>query len=178
MSRIGKRPIAVPKSVKVNITNNNITVEGPKGKLEWKIPLRITAEFKDSQVILKRPTDNKLDKTLHGTARSIIANIINGVDSGYSKQLEIVGVGYRAQVSGEKLNMQIGFSHPIEYKIPKGVKAETPKPTIIVISGIDKAKVGQAAAEIRAFYKPEPYKGKGVRFSDEHVKRKAGKAVA
>ncbi|MFH1776687.1 MAG: 50S ribosomal protein L6 [Candidatus Omnitrophota bacterium] len=178
MSRIGKKPIQIPQNIKINIDKNNILVEGPKGKLNWSLPLRLTVELKERTLIISRKTDSKIDKTFQGTARSIINNMVQGVNAGYSKELEIIGVGYRAQVNGKKLVLQIGFSHPVEYEIPAGINVETPKPTSILVKGIDKARVGQTAAEIRAFYKPEPYKGKGIRYVGEHVRRKAGKAAA
>lgn len=177
MSRVGKKPIAVPDNVKLTVDENIVIVEGPKGKLEQKIHHRIEVEVKDNEILVKRSSDLKLDKSLHGLIRSLIQNMIIGVTSGYMKELEIHGVGLRAQVQGKKLNLQLGFSHPVNYEVPQGITIETPKPTQIIIKGIDKQKVGEVAAEIRHFYKPEPYKGKGIRYKGEHVRRKAGKTV-
>lgn len=178
MSRIGKKPVQIKKDVKVEIDGSNILVEGPKGKLSFKMHHRMKVEVKDSFLIIKRPSDSKMDKSLHGLTRSLVANMINGVTDGFEKELEIQGVGFRAQVQGRQVNLQLGFSHPINFDIPQGITVETPKPTQIIIKGIDKAKVGETAAEIRSFYKPEPYKGKGIRYKGEYVRRKAGKAVA
>lgn len=178
MSRIGKKPVAIPASVKVELKDNSITVEGPKGVLSRTLHQRISLETKDNQVLVKRLTDMKLDKSLHGLYRALIANMIKGVTEGYQKDLEIIGVGFKAAVQGNTLNMQLGFSHPVNFTIPEGIKIETPKPTQIVIKGIDKEKVGEIATEIRAIFPPEPYKGKGIRFAGEYVKKKVGKAQA
>jgi large subunit ribosomal protein L6 len=178
MSRIGKNPIEIPKSVKASIETNKIVIEGPKGKLSMKIHHRLKAEIKDDKIIIVRQSDSKLDKSLHGLHRTLVANMIKGVTEGYQKELEIHGVGFRAQVQGKNLNLQLGFSHPINYEIPEDITVEMPKPTSIIVKGIDKAKVGEVAAEIRGFYKPEPYKGKGIRYKGEQVRRKAGKAIA
>jgi large subunit ribosomal protein L6 len=177
MSRVGKKPIDIPSNVKVALDGKTVKVEGPKGKLEQKIHQRINAEVKDNQVVVTRSSDIKLDKSLHGLTRSLIHNMIIGVTEGYKKELEIHGVGLRAQVQGKNLNLQLGFSHPVNFEIPQGITIVTPKPTQIEISGIDKQQVGEVAAEIRAYYKPEPYKGKGIRYKDEYVRRKAGKTV-
>lgn len=176
MSRVGKRPIAIPSNVKVSLQDNTIHVEGPKGKLEFKVPEGISVEVGDDKVIVRRLKDEKKYRALHGTTRAIINNMVIGVTQGFQKELEIVGVGYRAQVRGKSLTLQLGFSHPIEYPIPEGITIETPSPTNIVVKGIDKQKVGQVAAEIRSFYPPEPYKGKGIRYKGEYVRKKAGKA--
>lgn len=178
MSRIGKKPLALPSGVKANVSGNTINIEGPKGKLNYSFDPRFKVEVKDNVVTVSRPSDEKQDKATHGLIRSLINNMIIGVTAGYQKDLDITGVGFKAQVQGKVLNIQLSYSHPINYNIPDGVTVETPKPTNIVIKGIDKAKVGEAAAEIREFYRPEPYKGKGIRYSGEHVRRKAGKAVA
>jgi large subunit ribosomal protein L6 len=177
MSRVGKKPIDIPSNVKVALDGKTVKVEGPKGKLEQKVHQRINVEVKDDQVVVTRPSDIKLDKSLHGLTRSLIHNMIIGVTEGYKKELEIHGVGLRAQVQGKKLNLQLGFSHPVNFEIPQDITIVTPKPTQIEISGIDKQQVGEVAAEIRAYYKPEPYKGKGIRYKDEYVRRKAGKTV-
>ncbi|MDD4939984.1 MAG: 50S ribosomal protein L6 [Candidatus Omnitrophica bacterium] len=178
MSRIGKKPIAIPKEVKIEVKDGIVTVTGPKGNLSRVISSRISSEQKEGLLYLKRPTNTKLDMSLHGLYRALIANMVKGVTEGYEKQLEIIGVGYKAQVSSNKLTMQLGFSHPVNFSIPEGIKIETPKPTQIIIRGIDKEKVGEIAAEIRAACPPEPYKGKGVRYMGEYIKKKIGKAQA
>lgn len=178
MSRIGKRPIDIPANVKVEIKGSEVAVEGPKGKLRRTIHQRIKAEIKDNRIIVTRTTDSNQDKSLHGLTRNIIFNMIKGVSEGFSKELEIRGVGFRAQVSGKVLSLQLGFSHPVDFHIPEGISVEAPKPTQIVVKGIDKEKVGSIAAKIRSFYKPEPYKGKGIRYVGEYVRHKVGKAVA
>ncbi|MFH0826931.1 MAG: 50S ribosomal protein L6 [Candidatus Omnitrophota bacterium] len=176
MSRIGKKPIAIPKDVKVEVRDGSVFVEGPKGKLNQPFSDRITIEIKEDQVLVKRSLDTKMDRSLHGLYRALIANMIKGVTTGYVKEMEIIGVGFKASVQGSRLNMQLGFSHPVQISIPEGIKIETPKPTQIVVSGIDKELVGRMATEIRAVYPPEPYKGKGIRFVGEYVKKKVGKA--
>ncbi|MEK6727372.1 MAG: 50S ribosomal protein L6 [Candidatus Omnitrophota bacterium] len=178
MSRIGKKPVAIPGGVKVEVKDNSITVEGPKGRLSRFLHQRINLEIKDNQVLVKRITDLKLDKSLHGLYRALIANMIKGVTEGYQKELEIIGVGFKAAVQGNILNILLGFSHPVNFTIPEGIKIETPKPTQIVVSGIDKEKVGEVSTEIRAIFPPEPYKGKGIRFVGEYVKKKVGKSQA
>ena len=178
MSRIGKNPIDVPSSTKIEIKGSAITVKGPGGELQRNIHPRIKAALKDNQIVVTRSSDLKLDKSLHGLTRNLIFNMVKGVTDGFSKELEIRGVGFRAQVAGKALTLQLGFSHPINYSIPEGITVEAPKPTQIIVKGIDKEKVGSAAAEIRSFYKPEPYKGKGIRYKDEYVRHKVGKAVA
>lgn len=178
MSRIGKKVIVIPKDVKVEIKDGQIEVEGPKGKLSRTLHQRISVEVKDNLVSVKRVSDIKTDKSLHGLYRVLIVNMITGVTDGYVKELEIIGVGFRAQVQGNNLNMQLGFSHPVNFAIPAGVKIETPKQTQIIVRGIDKEAVGEIASEIRAIYPPEPYKGKGIRYAGEYVKKKIGKAQA
>ena len=178
MSRIGKKPISIPKDVKVEVKENLVYVEGPKGKLSRSLSNSITLEIKDGLLFVKRINDTKLDKALHGLYRALIANMLKGVTEGYTNELEIQGVGFRAQVQGNNLNMQLGFSHPVNFSIPEGIKIEVRKQTQIIISGIDKEKVGEIAHEIRAIYPPEPYKGKGIRFAGEYVKKKVGKAQA
>lgn len=178
MSRIGVKPVAVPKEVKIEIKDGKILVEGPKGKLSRPLSDRIKIEIKDGQARVSRSSDIKADRALHGLYRALIFNMIKGVTEGYNKKLEIIGVGFRALVQGNNLNMQLGFSHPVNFPVPEGIKIETPKNTQIIISGIDKEKVGEIAAEIRAIYPPEPYKGKGIRYADEYVKKKVGKAQA
>lgn len=177
MSRIGVKPIIVPKNIKVNIGEDRINVDGPKGKLQFAIHSGIKLGMEADLLKVSRSSNSKRERMLHGLTRAMIVNMIKGVSVGFTKELEIVGVGYRAQVSGKKLTLQLGFSHPIEYMIPEGITIETPKPNQIVIKGPDKQKVGQVAADIRAYYPPEPYKGKGIRYVGEYVRRKAGKAV-
>jgi len=178
MSRIGKKEIIVPAGVKVEVNERQVNIEGPKGKLSYIVSPRIDIELKDGRISVKRQSDTKLDKSLHGLTRAFLANMIKGVTEGYVKELEIVGVGYKAQVQGNNLNMTLGFSHPVDFPIPEGIKIETPKPTQIVVRGIDKEKVGQVTAQIRAICPPEPYKGKGIRYVGERVKKKVGKAQA
>jgi len=178
MSRIGKKPVDLPSGVKAAVANNIITVEGAKGKLTYNIPPRFKVEVKDNKVSVTRPSEEKQDKATHGLIRSLINNMAIGVSAGYKKELEITGVGFKAAVQGKVLNIQLSYTHPINFDIPEGITIETPKPTNIVIKGIDKTRVGEVAAKLRDFYRPEPYKGKGIRYNDEHVRRKAGKAVA
>jgi len=178
MSRIGKKPVAVPSDVKASVAANAINIEGPKGKLIYKFDPRFKVEVKDNAVVISRPSDEKQDKATHGLIRSLVNNMVIGVTKGYQKDLEISGVGFKAAVQGKVLNLQLSYSHPINFDIPEGITIETPKPTQIIIKGIDKVKVGKAAAEIRDFYRPEPYKGKGIKYVGEYVRRKAGKAVA
>ena len=177
MSRIGKKPITVAQQVKINISDNKIIIEGKNGKLEFTLSDRISAEFKDNILMFKSVSDSDKDKSLLGTARALVANMIKGVSEGFEKRLEIVGVGFRAQMQQNTLNLQLGFSHPVNYTAPTGVKIETPKPNLIFVKGIDKEKVGQTAAEIRSIMPPEPYKGKGIRYANEYIRKKVGKAV-
>ncbi len=178
MSRIGVRPVVIPKNIKVNLNKTTISVEGPKGKLNFSLSPRIQVAVEEDKIKVSRSTNNKNDRALHGMTRAMIANMIKGVGEGYTKELEMIGVGYRAQAQGKKLTLQLGFSHPVVYPVPEGITVETPKPNQIVVKGIDKQKVGQTAANIRGFLPPEPYKGKGIRYAGEYVRRKAGKAVA
>ena len=178
MSRIGKKPIKIPQGVKMILADGAVEVEGPKGKLKFKVAQNFKVEIKDNFVVVTRPSNAKQDKATHGLIRSIINNMVIGVTDGYKKDLEISGVGFKAQVQGKVLNIQLSYTHPINYNIPDGITIETPKPTQIAIKGIDKMKVGGVAAEIRDYYPPEPYKGKGIRYAGEHVRRKAGKTVA
>jgi large subunit ribosomal protein L6 len=178
MSLIGKKPVAIPKDVKVEVKDGRITVQGPKGKLEKVYSPRVTIEVKDNAVVVKRVSDIKSDKAMHGLYRALIANMIKGVTEGYGKDMEIIGVGFKAAVQGKILNLALGYSHPINMTIPDDIKIETPKPTQIMIRGIDKEKVGELCAEIRKLYPPEPYKGKGIRFAGEVIKKKVGKAQA
>ncbi|MEA3328309.1 MAG: 50S ribosomal protein L6 [Candidatus Omnitrophota bacterium] len=178
MSRVGKNPISIPEKVKVEISGAHIKVKGPQGELSRDINLRMKIEQKDSRILIIRSSESKQDCSLHGLTRSLIANMITGVTDQHSKELEIHGMGYRAQLKGHLLSLLLGYSHPIDFSIPEGIKIEVPKPTRIVVKGIDKQKVHEVAAKIRRFYEPEPYKGKGVRYAGEYVRRKQGKAVA
>ena len=178
MSRIGMKAVAIPKGVKIEVKEGVVFVEGPKGKLERKLSERVSVEIKDEVLSVKRVANTKLDKSMHGLFRALIVNMIKGVTDGYVKELEIIGVGFKAAVAGSNLNMALGFSHPVNVAIPAGIKIETPKPTQLVIKGIDKELIGKIASEIRSIYPPEPYKGKGIRYLGEHVKKKIGKAQA
>ena len=176
MSRIGRLPIAVPAGVDVTLDGRIITVKGPKGTLTRELPHRMRVAHEDGTIVVTRPTENKLDKSLHGLTRTLVNNMVVGVTTGYRKGLEIVGVGYRAQKVGDKLQLALGYSHPIEIDPPQGISFEVETPLRLAVVGIDKELVGQMAAKIRATRKPEPYKGKGVRYAGEQVRRKAGKA--
>lgn len=178
MSRIGKKPLAIPAGVKATVTANTVTIEGKNGKLHYTIPSNFKVEVKDAAITVHRPSDSKQDKSIHGLIRSLLNNMVTGVTQGYKKELEITGVGFKAAVQGKVLNITLSYTHPINFTIPDGLTIETPKPNIITIKGIDKAAVGAAAAKIRDYYRPEPYKGKGIKYVGEHVRRKAGKAVA
>lgn len=178
MSRVGNQPIVLPAGVEVSIDDRAITVKGPKGELNIDLPEGITARTEGEELVIDRPDDDRESKALHGLARSLVNNMVIGVKEGFRKDLEIVGVGYRAAVNGTNgLEMQLGYSHPVNYQAPDGIQFEVPDQQKISISGIDKQVVGQVAAEIRSFRKPEPYKGKGIRYAGEHIIRKAGKAA-
>ena len=178
MSRIGKAPILVPNGVEVGISDKSIEVKGPKGSLDFEVPGLISVRQDGDQIYVERPDDERTNRALHGLTRSLINNMVIGVSEGFSKELEIIGVGYRAQAKGQSsLELQLGFSHPISVDAPEGISFDVPEPTRIIVSGIDKQIVGQVAADIRSYRKPEPYKGKGVRYLGEHVVRKAGKAA-
>jgi large subunit ribosomal protein L6 len=177
MSRIGKMPVALPKGVEVKQANGTLNVKGPKGSLDFSAHPDMSIVLDEGQVRVERPSDAKEHRALHGLTRSLIANMVAGVTDGFAKTLEIVGVGYRAEVKGKSVTLNLGFSHTIDYKPADGVNLECPNQTTIVVSGIDKQKVGQVAADIRAFRPPEPYKGKGIRYQGEHVRRKAGKTA-
>jgi large subunit ribosomal protein L6 len=178
MSRIGKKPVAIPSGVAVAIDGSTVKVKGPKGELTRQFRSEMKIEQNNGRVVIGRPSDSKEHRALHGLTRALLANMILGVTQGYRKSLEIVGVGYRAEKKGEKLVLSVGFSHQVEYPQPKGITISTTGPTVVVIEGIDKEKVGQVAAEIRAVRPPEPYKGKGIRYQGEQVRRKAGKTGA
>ena len=177
MSRIGNAPVAVPSGVEVTVADGNITVKGPKGTLTRRIPGGIEITQDDGTLTFVRPNDERENRALHGLTRSLVNNMVIGVTDGFKKQLEIVGVGYRAEAQGPSgLRLNLGFSHPVNVSAPDGITFEVPVPTQVIISGIDKEVVGQVAANIRSIRKPEPYKGKGVRYAGERVLRKAGKA--
>jgi len=178
MSRIGKLPVQIPNGVTVTMEGNTVKVKGPKGELAHRLPSGISVEKTDAVLNVKRASEETNHKALHGLTRSLINNMMDGVTKGYRKQLEITGVGYKAEQRPYGLQLALGFSHQIEYKAPAGIKLTAPQPTQILIDGPDKALVGQVAAELRSLRPPEPYKGKGIRYSDETVRRKAGKAGA
>jgi len=177
MSRVGKKSISVPKGVKVSLNQGQVQVEGPKGKMSFGLNPRIKAELKDGNLVFDRSTNLKTDRALHGTSRSIVNNMIKGVTDGFQKELGIEGVGFKAQIQGKTLTLSLGFTHPVVFNVPEGLTVEAPKPTQLVIKGIDKVLVGHFAAKIREVYRAEPYKGKGVRYVGEVVRRKAGKTV-
>jgi large subunit ribosomal protein L6 len=178
MSRIGKKAIEIPEKVKMAVSEDgSIHVEGPKGKLDWVLPKQIKIRVDGKQAILNRDTETRSVKALHGLSRSLIHNMVIGVSKGFQKALEIHGVGFRAQVQGKNLNLSIGFSHPVVFPVPDGIKVAVQENTRILIEGIDKQMVGQVAADIRSYYPPEPYKGKGIRYAGEQILRKEGKTV-
>ncbi|MGA1842386.1 MAG: 50S ribosomal protein L6 [bacterium] len=178
MSRVGKKPITINDGVKVNIEGQFVSVKGPKGELSQTIPSEIDIERKDKVLILTPKGNQKRSHSLHGLSRTLIANMIHGVTEGFRKELKIVGIGYRANISGKVLNLLLGYSHPIKYNIPEHISIEVTKENRIIVQGIDKQKVGQVAAEIRDFRRPEPYKGKGIMYVDERIRTKVGKAGA
>jgi large subunit ribosomal protein L6 len=178
MSRIGNKAVEIPDKVKVNIGDHGaVSVEGPKGKLHWELPRGIRASVQEKHVSVMREVETRSVKALHGLSRSLVHNMVQGVSEGFTKQLEIEGVGFRAAVQGSTLNLSLGFSHPIQFSIPKDIKITVTDNTKIAIQGADKKLVGQVAADIRRFYPPEPYKGKGVRYAGEQIRRKVGKTV-
>jgi large subunit ribosomal protein L6 len=176
MSRIGKAPIAVPQGVEIKQAGSAVEVKGPKGTLSQVIPAGISLHVEDNVAHVNRDGDGKRPRSLHGLIRTLIANMVTGVTQGFEKRLEIVGIGYRANLQGRNLQLNLGYSHPVLYPIPEGVEVMVEKQTNITVTGTDKQKVGQVAAEIRSFRKPEPYKGKGIKYVDEQVRRKAGKS--
>lgn len=178
MSRIGRKPIPVLKGVKIEKKDGVFKITGPKGELTAAVPQSLSVEIKENVVTLTRSSDEKAQKALHGAWRAHIRNMIQGVTEGYRRKLEIVGVGYKAELKGNKLQLALGYSHPILFFPPKDIKVEVPLPTVIIISGIDRQLVGQVASKIRSFRPPEPYKGKGVKYEGEYIRRKAGKAAA
>jgi large subunit ribosomal protein L6 len=177
MSRIGKQPITIPDKVKVDVKGQKVLVEGPKGKLNFDMPRRTTAKVDGKNIVVSRQGEDSEAKALHGLSRSIVNNMVIGVSAGFVKKLEIQGVGFKAVVQGKLVNLSLGYSHPLNYPIPDQIKVTVEENTKVTIEGPDKQVVGQVASEIRAFYPPEPYKGKGVRYSDEKVIRKEGKTV-
>lgn len=177
MSRIGKLPVQIPPKVKVEVKNHKIFVEGPKGKLDFALPKRTTAKVDGDKVVVTRDGDNPEARALHGLTRSIVNNMVKGVSEGFVRKLEIHGVGFKAAVQGKNVNLSLGYSHPVLYPIPDQVKVTVDENTKLTIEGPNKETVGRVAAEIRSFYPPEPYKGKGVRYSDEKIVRKEGKTV-
>ena len=176
MSRIGKRPIPVPKNVTVTIEGQRVKVKGPKGELERSLHREMAIALENGEISVTRPSDEPGHKALHGTTRSVIANMVEGVTKGFQTQLDIVGVGYKAENRPYGLQLALGYSHPIEYRAPKGIKLSAPTPTSMVVDGADKEVVGQVAAELRSLRPPEPYKGKGIKYVGEQIRRKAGKA--
>jgi large subunit ribosomal protein L6 len=177
MSRIGKQPIAIPPKVKVEIKGQKVSVEGPKGKLNFELPRRTSLKVEGANVLVSRQGDDAQAKALHGLSRALVNNMVHGVSEGFVKKLEIQGVGFKAAVQGKTINMNLGYSHPINYAIPDQIKITVEENTKITIEGPDRQVVGQVASELRGFYPPEPYKGKGVRYVGEHVQRKEGKTV-
>jgi len=175
MSRIGRKPIELPAGVMVAISTGRVQVNGPLGELSQTVPVRMQIEKTESEVVVTRPTERGEDRALHGLTRTLIANMVEGVTNGFEKHLEIQGVGYRAQLKGTDLELAVGYSHPVLVKPRKGISFDVPSPTQIVVKGIDKQAVGQTAAEVRKVRPPEPYKGKGIRYRDEQVRRKVGK---
>ncbi|HQH21125.1 MAG TPA: 50S ribosomal protein L6 [Thermoleophilia bacterium] len=175
MSRIGKAPIPLPDSVEFKYDNAVVTVKGPKGELTQRVPREMLVEVGEDVIEVKRPSDSGQHRSLHGLTRSLIANMVTGVTDGFEKRLEIVGVGYRASIKGDALELLVGYSHPVVIEPPDQVTFETPQQTVVVVKGIDKQVVGEVAAKVRSIRPPEPYKGKGIRYAGEHVQRKAGK---
>ena len=175
MSRIGKLPVVIPAGVKVSLNGNEMAVSGPKGTLTQELHERMAVAVETDQINVTRPSDSKQDSALHGLTRALINNMVVGVTVGFKKDLEINGVGYRAEISGKVLTLSLGYSHPVVYELPDGINVEIEKQTKLSVIGIDKQLVGSAAAKIRSYRKPEPYKGKGIKYADEHILRKAGK---
>lgn len=178
MSRIGKLPVPIGANVTVDLKEDNmLSVKGPKGELKQKFSDRVELSIEDNEIIVNRKGDDKFSRSLHGLTRALVANMVNGVNEGYTRKLEIVGVGYKAEMKGKKILLNLGYSHPIVLGVPDDIKLETPTPNEVVVSGIDKEMVGAVAAKIRSFRKPEPYKGKGIKYAGEYIRRKAGKAA-
>ena len=175
MSRIGRQPISVPEGVTVSVATGRVTVNGPKGELNQELSPRIEVVEQDGTLTVKRPTDRGPDRALHGLTRSLVANMVQGVTDGFEKRLEIQGVGYRAKLAGKALELSVGYSHPVTIQAPEGIEFDVPQPTEVIVRGIDKQLVGETAARVRRTRPPEPYKGKGIRYEGEHVRRKVGK---
>jgi len=175
MSRIGRRPIEVPSGVTVEISPGHVKVAGPLGELSQQVPMRMKIEHEDAQITVTRPTERGEDRALHGLTRTLIANMVEGVTKGFEKRLELQGVGYRAALQGVDLRLDVGYSHPVVLKAPAGITFEVPVPTQVIVKGVDKQHVGQIAADVRKVRPPEPYKGKGIRYEGEYVRRKVGK---
>ena len=175
MSRIGRKPIPVPEGVTVSVAPGRVTVNGPKGELAQEVSQRMEVVEEDGVLTVKRASDRGPDRALHGLTRSLIANMVEGVTDGYAKELQIQGVGYRAKLQGKSLELSVGYSHPVSIQAPDGIEFEVPQPTQVIVRGIDKQLVGEIASQIRRVRPPEPYKGKGIRYADEHVRRKVGK---
>jgi large subunit ribosomal protein L6 len=178
MSRIGKRPVPLPKDVSASVSGHTIVIKGPRGELSRNVHAELGVRVEGGEVLVTRPSDSSWHKALHGLSRTLVANMVEGVTRGYEKQLEIVGVGYRAETKPYGVNLVVGYSHPVEFRAPAGIKITADQPTVVKVAGNDKELVGRVAAEIRAVRPPEPYKGKGIRYSGEHVRRKAGKTGA
>jgi large subunit ribosomal protein L6 len=178
MSRIGKQPIVIPSCVKIDLKDSHLQVSGPKGNLSMTVAKEIELNIEPEMISVVRPDDSKKSRSLHGLTRALIANMVSGVTEGFEKKLELVGIGYRADLQGKSLVLNLGYSHPVKYELPKDISAEVEKQTLITIKGIDKQAVGQVAAEIRSLRLPEPYKGKGVKYLDEYIRRKVGKTGA
>lgn len=176
MSRIGRKPITIPSGVNVTLENTQITVKGPKGTLSRELHQDMKVSVLENEISVERPSDNKLHRSLHGTTRSVVANMVSGVTEGFTKSLELVGVGYRANKSGDKLVLNVGYSHPVEITPESGIEFEVPSNTKIIVKGIDKERVGAIAAKVRSVREPEPYKGKGIKYEGERILRKEGKA--
>jgi large subunit ribosomal protein L6 len=177
MSRVGRKPVVIPAGVTVTLKDDNLTVKGPKGELKRQLPPLVTVKVEKGQVTVQRENDDPVTRARHGLVRALIQNMVEGVTKGFERKLEINGVGYRAEAQGDKLNMSLGFSHPVVFQLPKGVTAKVEK-NVIVLSGVDKELVGHSAAKVRQFRPPEPYKGKGIKYAEEHIKRKVGKTGA
>ena len=177
MSRIGKRPVSLPKGVTAEVAGQRVTIKGPKGEIGRTVHADLTVAVEDVGVVVKRPSDESRHKALHGLTRTLIANMVEGVTKGFQKSLEIQGVGYKAEPKGQEIQLLVGFSHPVRYKPPQGIKIAIENNTLVKVEGVDKELVGQVAAEIRAVRPPEPYKGKGIRYVGEQVRRKAGKTA-
>jgi len=175
MSRIGKKPIPIPAGVKVNVTNGTVSAEGPKGKLSQPVPSGLSANLDANTLVITRDGDDRRVRALHGLTRALVANMVAGVKDGFERKLDIVGIGYRAQMQGKAIQLALGYSHPVVFPLPEGISAEIERQTAITLRGADKALLGETAAKLRALRKPDPYKGKGIRYSDEVVRRKVGK---